>query len=141
MEFSSVLFRLKNPKQAWQGSGKKNNDNLIITSLPDNKRRIELTFQQKRTLEGWLAQVTPSAIDTSVREQAVNELRRQLILTENEGLAEKLAAITKARQADGLPLLMARSGSLRDGQVGIDGPYHKIMVDYILDSFETAAGK
>jgi hypothetical protein len=63
------------------------------------------------------------------------------MLAENEGLAEKLVDITKSKEADALPILRARSGTLRDGEVGIDGPYLKGLADHSLDVINGNLGK
>ena len=120
----SVVAAGRPPKNAWQGSAKSGEVTWKMSDLPVEHRRLDLTNEQQHLVASWLK------LAKVKKDEA-----------ENEGLADKLVDITKSKEADALPILRARSGTLRDGEVGIDGPYLKGLAEYFLDVNNGNLGK
>jgi hypothetical protein len=129
------------PKLAWQGTAKSGEVTWNMSNLPVEQRRTDLTNEQQRVVASWLALAKLKKGEILLNEPASRRLREQVMLADNEGLAEKLVDITKSKEADALPILRARSGMLRDGQVGIDGPYLKGLAEHSLDIMNENLGK
>jgi hypothetical protein len=102
---------------------------------------LDLTIEQQRVVASWLKLAKVKSGEALLNARVSRTLREQVMLAENEGLAEKLLDITTSKEADALPILLARSGTLHDGEVGIDGQYLKGLAEYFLDVNNGNLGK
>jgi hypothetical protein len=128
----SVVAGKNPPRNAWQGTIKSGEVSYTVAELPLEKRRNIVTMEQQNKIDAWRALLkvkTPEAPG----EPLTSMLKQEVLYTENEGLAQKLVEIAKSGQTAALPILLARSGSIKDGQAGIDGPYLNELAQYILE--------
>ncbi|HTQ38748.1 MAG TPA: hypothetical protein VMJ32_06955 [Pirellulales bacterium] len=119
------------PKHAWQGTVKSGEVVWTMAELPVEQRHNEVTDEQQHELDAWLA--LAKLKNQELGKPLTAALTQEVLLAENEGLAQKLVEITKSGQADAMPILLARAGDINDGHAGIDGPYLKQLAEYILE--------
>ncbi|HEY7088206.1 MAG TPA: hypothetical protein VH518_08970 [Tepidisphaeraceae bacterium] len=124
----------KTPRDAWHGRVRSNAVEINVSDLPIEQRRAELTNEQKRDLEAWLAD------DKAALPELRDRLTDAVVLTENEALANRLMEVVKGPPTrfawDALAMLMERCGTNDDGAVGIDGPYLKNLAEWQLTAQE-----
>jgi hypothetical protein len=129
------------PELAWQGTAKSGEVTWNMSDLPAEHRGLDLTIELQHLVASWLKLAKVKSGEALLNEPVSRMLREQVMLAENEGLAEKLLDITASKEADALPILLARSGTLSDGQMGIDCPYLKGLAEYFLDDTNENLGK
>jgi hypothetical protein len=136
------------PANAWRGTVRSGEAIWKMTSLPVAKRQLEMAAEQERLLKKWLDRSADAAPSSSHPDPDEQSLVDALQLTENEGLALRLVEIMKTdpkNADDTYRLLTQRSGTMRDGDAGIDGPYLKELALCMLDvnegKYEKSQGK
>jgi hypothetical protein len=126
-----IVARKNPPKHAWQGTVKSGEVMWTMTELPVERRRNEVIDEQQRELDAWLA--LAKLKNEELGKPLTIALTQEVLLAENEGLAQKLVEIAKSGHAEAMSILLARTGDINDGQTGIDGPYLKQLAEYILE--------
>ena len=135
----NVVAGKKAPAGAWSGNVRTGEAIMgKVTDLPIAKRNMKLTEEQQTLVKQWLA----LQLDETKKSKSVSRfdpletwLRDALALTENEGLAQRFVEIAKTdpKNSDAaFGLLLARTGTMNDGDAGIDGPYLKELAQYAL---------
>ncbi len=112
------------PRSAWEGKATSLEFSWTVTDLPEEKRPAEMTAEQKRLVDDWLA-----GADVS------DPLRTSIGLTENEALAGRLMNIVLDHSKSSTPaykFLTGRVGTDHDGEAGIDGPYLQHLAEWIV---------
>jgi hypothetical protein len=114
------------PKGTWRGRAHSGVVNLVVNELPPGKRSGEMTAGQKQLVDAWVA-----------GKEVGEELRREVILSENEGLARRLVELLKTQKPKRATLtykiISQRVGTQQDGDAGIDGPYLKDLAAWVVD--------
>jgi hypothetical protein len=126
-----VVTQKDAPADAWQGGAA--TSNMVewkITELPVEQRKLRLTDGQNKLLTLWLA-------DGPESYGAFQTLDEMVVLTENEGLARRLALLSASdskQRSNAIYMVTHRAGSL--SEIGIDGPYLRDIAEAALVSLE-----
>jgi hypothetical protein len=129
------------PKNGWRGHIKSGVINLQVREMSIEKRRLTLTDDQKRLIEALLAYKDHLPGESDEVLPVTERIRKELMLTSNEGLANRLFQLVKEDRSgilvkEALGLLNWRAGTIEDGEHGIDGPYLKDLAQWELDVSE-----